>query len=185
MTDEQHSSNPQCIAMQLEIVPEDVHDSDPAFLDAIGRDTIDALRNEGYTVQPVYTGRRGGILVEVIPFLTTITTGIWTQKDIILADTSALVTIFGAVIPVAKHILKAHEKRAPRDNTPKTPIKITSEIDGIPISIEAPDLESADGALKLAKRFQADHSVVAAKVMPQSKVKVKCHVPKYQPRRRR
>ncbi len=185
MTDEQHSKYPQRIAIQLEIVPEDIHDVDPAFVDAVGRDAVDALRNDGYTVQSVYTGRRGGILVEVIPFLTTIATDTWAQKDIVLADTSALVTILSTVIPIAKHILKAHEKRAPRNNTQKTSIKITTEIDGVPISIEAPDLESADAAIKLAKRFQADHPGVAEKVTSQSKVRVKGHVPKNQPRRRR
>lgn len=185
MTDEQHSKYPQRIAIQLEIVPEDIPDVDPAFVDAVGRDAIDALRNDGYTVQSVYTGRRGGILVEVIPFLTAIATDTWAQKDMVLADTSALVTILGAAIPIAKHILRAHEQRAPKDNTQKTPIKITIEIDGTPISIEAPDLESAEGAVKLAKRFQADHPGVAEKVTSQSKVRVKGHVPKNQPRRRR
>ena len=179
------SGNPQSLVLELEFVPEDEHDADPIAVGEISRDVLAALEKNGYTVQPVYTGQRGGPLFEVILFLTTMATDAWAQKDIILADTSALVTIFGAVIPIAKHLLKAHEKRASRDNTEKSPIKITAEIDGVLISIEAPDMESADAAMKLAKRFQTNHPVVAAKVLPQSKVRVTGHVPKNQPRRRR
>ena len=40
----------------LEVVPDDPHDADPALVDAVGRDAADALRNDGYTIEPVYTG---------------------------------------------------------------------------------------------------------------------------------
>ncbi|MFL5625949.1 MAG: hypothetical protein ACJ788_10200 [Ktedonobacteraceae bacterium] len=166
----------------LEVVTEDPHDADPALVDAVGRNTTDALRSDGYTIEPVYTGQRGGFLIDVvIPFLTTI----WVQKDVILADGSALVTIFTPVILVAKHLKEAHEKRVGKDANQQSPIKITTEIDGVPLSIEPPDLETAEAALKLAQRFQTAYPVVAAMVTPQSKVKVKGSVPKKPSRKRR
>jgi len=40
----------------LEVFPDDPHDADSALADAVGRDAADALRNDGYTIEPVYTG---------------------------------------------------------------------------------------------------------------------------------
>lgn len=169
----------QAMMLTLEVVPENRRDADPVLVDAIGRDTADSLHISGYTVKPVYTGQRGGnFLVDVvIPVLITA----WTNKDAILADSSALVTIFTPVVQVAQHLRGAHQKRAGKQSS----VKITVEIDGVSISVEAPDLETADAALKLAHRYQTQHPTVAAKVTPQSMVKVTGSIPKEQPRRRR
>ena len=69
MENQQDSTTSQPVTLTLEVVPEDPQNSDPALVDAVGRDTADARRSEGYTVQPVYTGTRGGPLVETIAFL--------------------------------------------------------------------------------------------------------------------
>ena len=50
-------------AITLEVISEDPQFADPALVDAVGRDTTDALRNDGYTIEPIYTGQRGGFLV--------------------------------------------------------------------------------------------------------------------------
>src|SRR6266568_5838573 len=104
------SATPQHIPLTLEVVPQDPQDADSALVNAVGRDTAGALSNDGYTIEPLYTNQRGGFLVEVIPFLTTVAADTWAQKDVILGDLSALVTILSAVIPVIKHMRKAHEK---------------------------------------------------------------------------
>lgn len=173
----------QAIKLTLEVVPENHRDADPALVDAIGRDTADRLRNSGYTVVPVYTGRRGGnFLVEIVaPVLI----AVWANKDVILADSSALVTIFTPVVLIAQHLFDAYKQQMGKDAEQQSRIKITIEIDGAPISVEAPDLATADAALKLAHRYQAQHPAVAAKVTPQSMVKVAGSIPKEQPRRRR
>ncbi|HEX3641954.1 MAG TPA: hypothetical protein VHV10_11745 [Ktedonobacteraceae bacterium] len=46
-----HSSR---FRISLEVVPDDPQDADPALVDAVGRDTFDALRNDGYTIKQVY-----------------------------------------------------------------------------------------------------------------------------------
>ena len=174
------SSNRSSIT--LELVPEDPRDADPALIDAVGRDTADALRTEGYAVEPLYTTHRGGFFVDVIiPFLNVI----WTNKDVILADGSALVTILTPIVLIARSLYKAHEKRVGKEASQQSSIKITAEIDGVPISIEATDLGTADAALKLAQRFQTQHPAAAAKVTPRSNIKVKGTVPKRQQRKRR
>src|SRR4051794_23656169 len=91
----------------VEVVPEDPLDADMALVDAVGRDTADALRLDGYTIEPVYTGQRGGFLVDVVvPFFNAIAA----NRDIILADASELVTILTPVVLIARHLLKAHKR---------------------------------------------------------------------------
>jgi len=183
---------PQQFNIILEIVLEDPHDTDLALISAIGRDTIDALQNNDFTVQPMYTGLRSGdFLVQVITTLTSAAIFTWTHKDIVeevVSDLSALVTIFGSgLIPIAVSMMHAHEKRASKDNrnTSLQPIKITVEIEGAPIIVEASDLEQAEAALTLARRFQNSHPNIAAKLTPQSNVKIKGSISKKPPHQRR
>src|SRR5437868_12109313 len=130
---EQGSS--QRYAIALEVVSEDPQDSSPALVDAVGRDTTEALSGEGFIIEPVYTGQRGGFLVDVlIPFLNMA----WTNKDSILADSSALVTLLTPVFILVKHLREAHKKRVGTEAFQQAPIKITIEISGMPISIDAP-----------------------------------------------
>ena len=182
MSLQQESDDPISLTITLELAPENSHDADPALVSAVGRDTADALRNDGYTIKPVYTGQRGGFLIDVVmPVLT----AAWTQKDIILADGSGLVTIFTPVVLIARHLQEVHQQHVEKEAVQQSPIKITAEIDGAPIAIEAPDLETAEAAMKLARRFQTEHPAVASKVTSQSKTKLKGNVPKKPPRRRR
>ncbi len=174
----------------LEIEPEDSSDADIALVDAVRRDVIDALQHDNYRVQFPYTGQRGGVTpIEVYTAVTNAATYAWAHKDVIeetMNDTSALITIFTGIIPLVKHVLKANEQRALKEQIPPQPIKIATIIDGVSIVVEAPDLEQAEEAvLLLARRFQLQHPTVAAKVTPKSKVKVKGNVPKRQARRRR
>ena len=174
--------NPQQMTLSLEVVPEDPQDADVALVSAVGLDTTEALSNNGYAVEPTYTGQRGGFLVDVvIPFLTTV----WAQKEIILADISALAGIFSAAVAVVQHLRKAYEKYVGKDTAQQAPIKITLEIDNASISVEAPDLQRAEAALTLAQHFQNLHPRVAAKVTHQSHIKVKGSVPKRPQRQRR
>lgn len=173
------SPQSQEITLTLEVVPENPKDADAALVNAVGGDTAEALRAEGATITPIYTGQRGGeFLVDVVwPTLTTL----WAGKEVILADMSALVTIFTPVVLIAKHLREAHEK----DSAHQASLTLKTEIDGVPISIEAPDLESAEAALTLAQRFQAQHPAVAAKVTRKSHVKVTGSVSKRsRPKRR-
>ena len=165
----------------LEVVPEDPDNVDLASVHAIGRDTADALRQIGCTIELIYTGQRGGFLVNVlIPALTTL----WSQKEIILADGSALVTLLTPVALLVKHLQNAQEKHVGKNTAQQLPIKITVEIDGVSILIESPNLETADAIMKLAESFQKEHPTVAKKVTKQSNIKVKASVPRRPPQRR-
>jgi hypothetical protein len=186
MTETDSSSPaPQQFTFTLEVAPDDLSDADPALVDSVGRDTANTLRSDGYVLRPIYTGQRGGFLVDVITTLTPIATEAWANKDIILADTSALVTILSAAIPLARYVRKAYEKRVGKDIAQQKPIKITLDIDGTPIPIEVPDIESAEGIMKLAQRIQTSHSDVATKVISQTQIKVRGSVPKSLSRKRR
>ncbi len=173
----------------LEIEPEDPHDADIALVDAVRRDVIDALQNDNYRVQFPYTGQRGGITpLEVYTAVTDAASYAWAHKDVIeetMNDISTLITLFGGINPILKHVFRANEQRARKEQSTSQPIKITTSIDGTPISVEAPDLEHAEAALLLARRFQSQHPAVAANVTTKSKVKVKGKIPKRQARRRR
>lgn len=186
---QKQESNLEQMVVVVEITSEDPQDGDVALVDAVKRDTIDLLQNDGYSIHIPYTGERGGVTpIEVVTALTNAASYAWTHKDVIeetMNDTSALITIFGGVIPVIKHMFKANEQRAIKDHVPSQHIKIATIIDGAPISVEAPDLEQAEAALTLAQRFHTQHPTVATKVTTKSNVKIKGTVPKRQARRRR
>lgn len=171
-----------CYTITLGVVSEDPQDSDPALVDAVGRDITDALSKNGFTIEPIYMGQRGGFLVNVlIPFLA----ATWTSKDIILADSSALVTLMAPVFTLVQHLREVHEKRVGKEAFQQAPIKISVKVSGASISVEAPDLETAEGAMNLALHFQAEHPTVASRVTSQSNVQVTGSVPKRPPRKRR
>ncbi len=93
----------------------------------------------------------------------------WTNRDIILSDGSALVTLLTPVVLIAKYLHEAHERRVAKGANQQSLIKITAEIDGAPISIEAPDLETAKAALELAGHFQTQHPMVANETISKSR----------------
>src|SRR5260370_35501200 len=135
MSSQAESDNSNRFRIPLEVIPDAPNDADPALVDAVGRDTADALRNDGYTIEPVYTGTRGG------GFLVTVLATAWAQKDLILADGSALMTIFTPVVSLAKRLHEAHQLRAGHDADQQSPIKISVDIDRASLSIETPNRE--------------------------------------------
>jgi hypothetical protein len=149
----------------LEVEPEDERESDPVVIGEVGRNIVSGLRQEGYAVEPVYSGQKGALelLFTVWAVLQSGAVEAWTHVDAI----AALCAIFETTKPLLLRVFKAQEKH---------PIKISVEIDGAPVSVEAADLEEAEAALKLAKRFHAAHP--AMKVTAQSQVKAKVRVSK-------
>src|SRR5947209_1815101 len=59
------SGKPQSLPLELEFVSEDEHGADPIALGEVSRDVVAALKKDGYVVQPVYTGERGGFLFAI------------------------------------------------------------------------------------------------------------------------
>src|SRR5437588_10068326 len=96
---------PQQITLTLEITPTDAQYPDFALIGVVGRDLSDQIRHQGHKVQPVYTEQRGGnFLVDIILWIGPFLEQVWTQKEIILADGSALVTILGAAVGLRRYL---------------------------------------------------------------------------------
>ena len=170
---------PEELVMTLELVA-DEGEGDPALVNAVGRDTVAALQQEGETVRPVYTGQKGGLLVEVVTTVTQLAATGWDHRAVaeeVIADLSGLVTIFGVVLPKLKQMLHAHEQRVGKEESTSNPVKIVLEIDGVPFSIEPSDVMQDDAAPKLALQFRSAHPLVAPQVTTKSKVKVQGRVP--------
>lgn len=189
MSSQSSPNIPSQILIQLEILTEHADEADLALVSAVRRDTIDGLKTAGYITQPVSSAQRSGdILVEVVTTLSTIASNTWANKAIIervITDAGGLVTVCAGIIPIAKTLSQAFKQRAADTGKIQEPVKITIEIDGAPITIEAAGLEQAEAALKLAQRFHSAHTMVAKSVTPLSKVKIKANMPKAPRRKRR
>ncbi len=181
--------NPPQFLLQLEILTEHADEADLALMSAAGREIIDDLQIAGYTVQPVSTGQRGGdVLVNVVTTLTTIATNAWANKESIervVTDASGLVTVCGGIASVGKMLLQVFKKRATTTGNTQEPVKISVEIDGAPMTVEAADLEQGEAALKLALQFYASHPTIATHVTTHSKAKLRASLPKAPRRKRR
>lgn len=172
-SDAQH---PQPLSVELEFVPEDERDADPAAVGDVGRRVVAALQKDGYNVQPVYTGKRFDLLF-TLPLLMWAGQAVAENKDL-------LVELLKSVQPVIEYLFKAHEKKVPPSNT-QGQVKVAVEIDGAAVSVEAPDVASAERLIHLANTFRTAHPAVAANITPYSKVKVRGRVSRHQQRRRR
>lgn len=180
------------VTILFELISEGSNEVDLALVNAVGRDVTNALQNDGALVQSVETGasaRGGEFLVEVITTVTTIAADAWAYKDAfehVLNDAGSLVTICTGVVPLLQRLFQSHKQRTGQHTgTPLQPMKITLEIDGAPVTIEANDVEQAEAALKVAQYFYRSHPAVAKKVNSQSKVKVKGSLPSQPQRKRR
>lgn len=167
----------------LEVLSADASDADPALVSAVGSDVASLLREHGETVQPLYTGQRGGeFLVQIATLLTTA----WTNKEVILSDVSALVSILTPLVLTAGHLLNAYERRVGKDMVKQHPLTITIEVNGVAMQVEAADRTDALAiATELAQRFQAQHPPSGAQALSPTTVKVQARVPKRPTRKRR
>lgn len=192
------SHGQQHLTMTLELLSEGIYEADLVLVNAVGADIVTRLQQHDYLVEPVPTGLRGGeFLIQITTTLTTDMTSfammVWANKETlerVLADASALVVAWGGIIPLLKHMIRVHEVRseqripAAAAGKPAKPMKITVEIDGAPVTVEAEDIEQAEAGIRCAQHFYESHPVVAKNVTPQSKIHVKGHLPA-QPQRRR
>ena len=185
MESRQDSTTLQSITLTLEVVPEDPLNSDPALVDAVERDTASALRSEGYTVQPVYTGTRGSPLVEIITFLSQILTTAWANKEAIIADVSGLVAILTAAAAVVGKARQAYENRVGKGTAQQYPISFTLDINGKSVPFAISDAAQAEEIFQMAQRLQASHPGLKNVDPSRSKTGVKASIPKQPPRKRR
>lgn len=165
----------------LELIPDQPEESDPAFIHAIGRDTVEALQHDGITVQPVYTGQQGGaFLVEIITVVSQLATAAWDHRTVIeeaLNDSSALVTLSGLILTIIHRVTRAYERRVGHAESVAHPLKIIIALDEDSITIETSNLPQAqDMITKLVQQFQNIHS--STKVSSPNKLKIQPKIPK-------
>lgn len=181
---------PEEFVVALELVTEE-NERDAALINTIGHATVTALLREGYTSkQSVYTGQKGieSFFVELVAVAQQITMFTENNHAAIaeaLADLSGLITIIGGIIPILKRMQEVYKKQRGRIENTAHPLKMTIEIDGAPLIIEAFDINQANAALKLAQEYQAAHPTKATQVNTRSKVKVHGQIPARKHRRRR
>ena len=166
MESQMGTARPPGFSILLEIGPEDEQESNPVVIGEVSRRIVSGLRQEFFSVEPVYTGQKGvlELLFMVGTLLQSDVVQAWTHLDAI----AALCTIFETTKPLLLHIFTVCKE--------KQPVKISVVIDGAPVSVETADLQDAEAALILAKRFHSTHPAV--KLTPQGQVKVKVKVSK-------
>src|SRR5437763_9092987 len=157
----QDSYDSQQLTITLELLSEGFYEADLALVTAVGRAIVGGLEEDRYTIRPVATGQRGGdFLVQVLAFLEVVPAEVWTHKALVerlMADAGTLVGICTGVVPLIRRVFQGHKQQEEQKHVVLQPIKVTLEIDGHPVSVEAGDVEEAEAALKLARRFYEQH----------------------------
>jgi hypothetical protein len=167
----------------LEVLPADANDADPALVSAVGSDVASIYREHGASVEPIYTGQRGG---EFLIQITTLLTTAWANKEIILSDVSALVTILTPLVLAARYLWNAYERRVGKDTAQQHPITLSIEMSGITMKVEATDRKDAVAvATDLAHHLQARYAAGDAPTLSPATTKIRASVPKRPIRKRR
>lgn len=188
-TDAQDSYDPQQLTVALELQTEGFYEADLALVAAVGRATVEALERDRYTIKPAVTGQRGGdFLVQILALLETIPADVWTHRALVervMTDAGTLVGICTGVVPLIRRVFQAHKQQEDKKHVVLQPVKVTLEIDGHQVVVEAQDVEGADAGLKAAARFYEQYPDVAKKVTPRSSINVKGKIPAHPQRKRR
>lgn len=174
--------SPQTLSINLEIVPEDENDADPAAVNAFASHAISTLQNEqeGLLILPLPTSQRGGLTLLfqiIIQGIQTIDSALLAQKDLI-GVYGELLTIFTTVSTPILLLFKIHKKRSPLEQ--QHTIRVKVKIDDAEIEFTSADAADDKRIMLLAKQFQEQHPQV--KPTSQSKITVQARVPKQPPR---
>ena len=167
----QQSSHPmQTIAMRFEVIPEEMQQLDISDIDEVGQELIDELRNNGYSVNPAYTGKKGGpvydILLQIPQFL-------HDNRELLLA-------IFDSIALTLHCVLLVRDRRTEREKERRAPLEFTLELDGKPITIT---VHNAESGVKLLESFQKAYPEETKKLTSTSSIKARAKVPKKKRRR--
>jgi hypothetical protein len=150
MEQTRNADEAQPFSVTLEIVPEDEQNPDPAVVSAVGRNIISDLQRDGYTVERIPTGQKGGIEILLQVMMQageTAWTDIMAQKDTI--DVLAgLSTIFITISPLLRRLFHAQEKQPAEEYS-----QLSIHIDESGIDIQSLDVVNDERIAQLAKRF--------------------------------
>jgi hypothetical protein len=151
--------------IRFEVLPEEGQTVDIADVDEVGQELVDELRLNHYSVDPAYTGKKGGpaydILIQIPQF-------IHENREILLA-------MFDSISLTLQCLLLARDRRAEREKERRAPLVFTLDVNGKPITITA---QNAESGAKLLESFQQAQPEEAKKVTVASNVKLKARVPR-------
>lgn len=199
----------QTFTFEVEVVPEEERDADPAAIGEVGRILVEDTKLPGRghvtppppSIAPEGAASSAGAIVEgiihagyaIAPMYTGQRGGgqllfeVVTQAKIAAqmlgADVYANRDMIGAVGNLVGIFGTLSTFVLSVFKRQKQPVKVSIVVDGEPITVEADNLKDAQAMLELAKSFHTAHPNVVA--TPQSKVKVRVAVPKKQRPKRR
>jgi hypothetical protein len=164
----------QTFTIHLAFVDADEQQPDPATVGETARQTVDDLRSQGYTVQPAYTGAKGGELF--------IIAGLISNKELLIA-------LIGLATPILTFLLNRHEKRLDKEEQAAASSQQAQQSTNIFITINqaTAQVETAD----LDDNERLLHKLLAAQpdlidtVTPESTPQIEVQVPPKPQRRRR
>jgi hypothetical protein len=174
----------QTLFINLEIVPEDENDGDPAAVHMFASRAISTLHSEQerYLIRPLPTNQRGGLTLLfqiIIHGLEDIESALLAHKDVIDVY-GELLTIFTTLAAPILLLFKVHKKQAPPEQQHTLRVKI--KIDDAEIEITSADAADDTRLLQLAEQFHKQHPHITQ--TSQSKITVQARVPKKSPRRK-
>jgi hypothetical protein len=160
------TSNIEDLIIRLEVIPEDEENVNIADIDDVGRSIFDQLTTHGFTVVPVPAGKKGGepvfdILVQA--------------SHILVANKDWFLAMLDALPPILQCLIITRDKRAAKEKTKRSPLKISLQVDGKPVVIETEKLADAE---ELLKQLQVIHPGNTSQSSPKTDIKIQVSVPK-------
>lgn len=149
--------------VHLMFEPADPANRDPAALASVADAAVAALRHDGYTVTPVYTGTRGGDAFEIVRQAAQ---AVYDNKDL-------LIPLVGLAKPIVEYLLKQHEKKTSTPSQPAPATKVVVVIDQTAIPLNASDAASDQTLLAALLRAEPQ---LRDKLTPHSRVAVRVRV---------
>src|SRR5260221_3412810 len=107
---EQSSNSIDTLAVRFEIIPEELQQLDIADLDEVGQELVDELRKNQFSVNPAYTGKKGGPVYDI---LLQIPQFIHDNREVLLA-------IFDSIALTLHCLLLVRDRRVEREKERRT-----------------------------------------------------------------
>ncbi len=155
-------TTPPPITIRLAFVEADPQQPDPATVDALGRAAFNALRGQGYAVQPAYIGAKGiGALYDVaIQAAQTV----YENRELL----TGLVELATEILLVLVALRKEREK-----SDEGVPTEITITIDNRSVTLPPEEIKSDQALLD---RLLQEHPDLPQAVTPASQVMITTRV---------
>lgn len=168
----------QTFTIHLSFVNADDRQPDPATVGEEARQAVNDLREQGYTVQPAYTGAKGG---DVFTIAVQIGQSIVDNKEL-------LISLISVATPILTFLLNRHEKRLDKNDRSavsqqqEQSIDIYISINQATVQVDTADLDDNEQLLRKLLEVQPD---LIDTVTPETKPEIEVRVTRKQQRRRR